>query len=99
MLQPKRRSLPLIKNNYAQESGSVKSELSETSPVRQHQVVEAHPTTLEILGDYGADSEEQYEDFSQIEGEAYYAQHGGDLNGGKSLPHVLVMGLVWERRV
>ena len=51
------------------------------------------------MGDYGTDNEEQYEDFSQIEGEAYYAQHGGDLNGGKNLPHVLVIGLVWERRV
>ena len=67
--------------------------------VRQHQVIKAHPTALEIMGDYGTDNEEQYEDFSQIEGEAYYAQHGGDLNGGKSLPHGLVMGLVWERRV
>ena len=62
-------------------------------------MVEAHPTTLEIMEDYGADSEEQNEDFSQIEGEAYYAQLGGDLNGGKNLPHVLVIGLVWERRV
>ena len=99
LLQPKRRSLPLTKNDHAQESGSVKSELSETSPVQlqQHQVVEAHPTNLEIMGDFDADSEEQNEDSSQIEGEAYYAQHGGDLNGGKSLPHVFVVGLIWVR--
>ena len=87
VLQPKRRSLPLAKNNQdrAQESGSVKSELSEATLVRQHEVVEAHTTTLEIMADYGADSEEQYEDFSHIEGEAHYAQHGGDLQGGKRL--------------
>ena len=95
VLQPKRRSLPLTKNDHAKESGSVKSEPRGTSLVRQHQVVEAHPTTLEIMGDFGADGEEQNEDFSQIEGEAYYAQLGGDLNGGKNLPHVLVLGLVW----
>jgi len=82
VLQPKRRLLPFVKNNqdHAQESGSVKSELSETTLVRQHQVVEAHPSTLKIMGDYGADNEEQKVDFSQIEGEAYYAPHGGDLN-------------------
>ena len=91
LLQPKRRSLPLTKNNYAQESGSVKSEPCGTSLVQHHQVVEAHPTALEIMGDYGADSEEQNEDFSQIEGKVYYAQHGGDLNGGKSILHVLVI--------
>ena len=34
-----------------------------------------------------------------IEGEAYYAQHGGDLQGGKSLSHVLVIGLVWVRQL
>jgi len=83
VLQPKRRSLPLTKNDHAKESGSVKSEPRGTSLVRQHQVVEAHPTTLEIMGDFGADGEEQNEDFSQIEGEAYYAQLGGDLNGGE----------------
>ena len=100
VLQPKRRSLPLAKNNqdHAQESGSVKSEPCGTSLVQQHQVVEAHPTTLEIMEDYGADSEEQKENFNQIEGEAYYARHGGDLNGGKSFPHVLVIGLVWVRQ-
>ena len=85
VLQPKPRSLPLLKKDHAQESGSVKSELSEATLVRQHQVVEAHTTTLEIMADYGADSEEQYEDFSHIEGEAHYAQHGGDLQGGKRL--------------
>ena len=62
-------------------------------------MVEAHPTTLEIMGEDGADSEEQNEDFSQIEGKVYYAQHGGDLNGGKSLPHVLVVGLIWVRQL
>ena len=46
-------------------------------------MIKAHPTALEIMGDYGTDNEEQYEDFSQIEGKAYYDQHGGDLNGGK----------------
>jgi len=81
VLQPKRRSLPLTKNDHAKESGFVKSEPRGTSLVRQHQVVEAHRTTLEIMGDFGADGEEQNEDFSQIEGEAYYAQLGGDLNG------------------
>jgi len=81
VLQPKPRSLPLIKNDYAEKSGSVKSELAETSLVQQHHVVEAHPTTLEVMGDFGADSEEQKENFNQIEGEAYYARHGGDLNG------------------
>jgi len=81
VLQPKRRSLPLTKNDHAKESGSVKSEPRGTSLVRQHQVVEANPTTLEIMGDFGADGEEQNEDFSQIEGEAYYAQMEGDLNG------------------
>ena len=99
VLQPKPRSIPLVKKDHAQESGSVKSELSEATLVRQHQVVEAHTTTLEIMADYGADSEEQYEDFSHIEGEAYYAQHGGDLQGGKSLSHVLVIGLVWVRQL
>ena len=101
VLQPKRRLLPFVKNNqdYAQESGSVKSELSETTLVRQHQVVEAHPSTLKIMGDYGADNEEQKGDFSQIEGEAYYAPHGGDLNRGKSLSHVLVTGLTWVRQL
>ena len=100
VLQPKPRSRPpLYKNNHAEESSTVESELSETTLVQQLQVVEAYPTTLEIMEDYGADSEEQNEDFSQIEGEAYFAQHGGDLNGGKRLPHVLVIGLVWERRV
>ena len=98
VLLPKRRSLPLAKNDHAHESSSVKSELSETSLVRQHQMVEAHPTTLEVMGDFGADSEEQKENFNQIEGEAYYARHGGDLNGGKSFPHVLVIGLVWVRQ-
>jgi len=83
VLQRKRRLFPLVKNDedHAQESGSVKSELSETTLVQQHQVVEAHPTTLEIMEDYGADNEEQKVDFSRIEGEAYYAPHGGDLNG------------------
>jgi len=97
LLQSKRRSLPLTKNNYAKESGSVKSEISETSPVRQHQVVEAHPTTLEILEDYGGDSEEQNEDFSQIEGEAYFAQHGGDLHGagGHAQAHQCKECLKW----
>ena len=100
VLQPKPRSRPpLNENNHAEESSTVKSELSETTLVQQHQVVEAHPTTLEIIGDYVADGEEQNEDFSQIEGKVYYAQHGGDLNGGKSLPHVRVRGLVWVRRV
>ena len=98
VLQPKRRSPPLTKNDHAQKSGSVKSEISETSLVRHHQMVEAHPTTLEVMRDFGADSEEQKENFNQIEGEAYYARHGGDLNGGKSFPHVLVIGLVWVRQ-
>ena len=62
-------------------------------------MVEAHPTTLEVMGDFGADSEEQKENFNQIEGEAYYARHGGDLNGGKNLPHVLVIGQVWVRQL
>jgi len=97
VLQPKRRSLPLTKNNYAQESGSVKSEPCGTSLVQHHQVVEAHPTALEIMGDYGADSEEQNEDFSQIEGEAYYAQLGGDLNGagGNARAHQCKECLKW----
>jgi len=97
VLQPKRRSLPLTKNDHAQESGSVKSELYETSLARQHQVVEAHPTTLEIVEDCGADSEEQYEDFSRIEGEAYYAQHGGDLHGagGNAQAHQCKECLKW----
>ena len=38
VLQPKPRSLPLVKKDHAQESGSVKSELSEATLVRQHQV-------------------------------------------------------------
>jgi len=99
VLQPKRRLLPFVKNNqdHAQESGSVKSELSETTLVRQHQVVEAHPSTLKIMGDYGADNEEQKVDFSQIEGEAYYAQHGGDLNGagGNARTHQCKECLKW----
>jgi len=99
VLQSKRRSLPLNRNNQdrAQESGSVKSEPCGTSLVQQHQVVEAHPTTLEIMEDYGADSEEQNEDFSQIEGEAYFAQHGGDLNGagGHAQAHQCKECLKW----
>jgi len=98
VLQPERRSRPpLNSNNHAQESGSVKSELSEATLVRQHQVVEAHTTTLEIMADYGADSEEQYEDFSHIEGEAYYAQHGGDLQGagGNARAHQCKECLKW----
>jgi len=98
VLQPEPRPRPPLKrNNHAEESGSVKSEPCGTSLVRQHQVVEAHTTTLEIMGDYGADGEEQNEDFSQIEGEAYFAQHGGDLNGagGHAQAHQCKECLKW----
>jgi len=96
VLQPKRRSPPLTKNDHAQKSGSVKSEISETSLVRHHQMVEAHPTTLEVMRDFGADSEEQKENFNQIEGEAYYARHGGDLNGGERQVYQCEEWLKWS---
>jgi len=97
VLQPKRRLFPLVKNDedHAQESGSVKSQLSETTLVQQLQVVEAHPTTLENMEDYGADNEEQKVDFSQIKGEAYYAQHGGGGAGGNAQAHQCKECLKW----